>query len=46
MRRKIVKALGLDQCLFAAGGAAPMPPDLLRWYTRLGLDLVEGYGMT
>ena len=46
VRRKILKALGLDQCLFAAGGAAPMPPDLLRWYTRLGLDLVEGYGMT
>jgi long-chain acyl-CoA synthetase len=46
VRRKILKALGLDQCRFAAGGAAPMPPDLLRWYTRLGLDLVEGYGMT
>ncbi len=46
VRRKILKALGLDQCKFAAGGAAPMPPDLLRWYTKLGLDLVEGYGMT
>ena len=46
VRKKILKALGLDQCRFAAGGAAPMPPDLLRWYTRLGLDLVEGYGMT
>jgi long-chain acyl-CoA synthetase len=23
-----------------------MPPDLLRWYTKLGLDLVEVYGMT
>jgi long-chain acyl-CoA synthetase len=23
-----------------------MPPDLLRWYARLGLDLVEVYGMT
>jgi long-chain acyl-CoA synthetase len=46
VRRKILRALGLDQCRFAAGGAAPMPPDLLRWYTRLGLDLVEGYGMT
>jgi len=46
VRRKILKALGLDQCEFAAGGAAPMPPELLRWYTRLGLDLVEGYGMT
>jgi long-chain acyl-CoA synthetase len=46
VRRKVLKALGLDKCLFAAGGAAPMPPDLMRWYDRLGLDLVEGYGMT
>jgi len=46
VRKKILKALGLDQCVFAAGGAAPMPPALLSWYVRLGLDLVEGYGMT
>ena len=46
VRKKILKALGLDQCTFAAGGAAPMPPALLTWYTRLGLDLIEGYGMT
>ncbi|MEP6738743.1 MAG: AMP-binding protein [Caldimonas sp.] len=44
--RKILGALGLDQCLFAAGGAAPMPPELLRWYERLGLPIVEVYGMT
>jgi long-chain acyl-CoA synthetase len=32
--------------VLAAGGAAPMPPDLLRWYERLGLPIVEVYGMT
>ena len=46
VRRKILSALGLDQCQFAAGGAAPMPPDLLRWYETLGLSIVEVYGMT
>jgi len=46
VRRKILTALGLQDCRFAAGGAAPMPPELLRWYARLGLDLVEVYGMT
>ncbi len=46
LRRKILKALGLDQCIVAAGGAAPMPPDLLRWYSSLGLDIIEVYGMT
>jgi long-chain acyl-CoA synthetase len=44
--RKVLGALGLDQCRIAAGGAAPMPPDLLRWYARLGLEVVEVYGMT
>jgi long-chain acyl-CoA synthetase len=46
VRKKVLSALGLQECKFAAGGAAPMPPDLLRWYDRLGLDLVEVYGMT
>jgi long-chain acyl-CoA synthetase len=46
VRRKILATLGLDQCVFAAGGAAPMPPELLAWFARLGLRLAEGYGMT
>ena len=46
VRKKILTALGLQDCTFAAGGAAPMPPELLRWYNKLGLDLVEVYGMT
>ena len=46
VRRKILKALGLDASPYAAGGAAPMPPELLRWYERLGLPISEGYGMT
>ena len=46
VRKKVLAALGLQDCTFAAGGAAPMPPDLLRWYNKLKLDLVEVYGMT
>ncbi|HLL19532.1 MAG TPA: AMP-binding protein [Rubrivivax sp.] len=46
VRKKVLSALGLQDCTFAAGGAAPMPPDLLRWYNKLKLDLVEVYGMT
>jgi len=46
VRRKILATLGLDQCQLAAGGAAPMPPELLAWYARLGLPIIEVYGMT
>ena len=46
VRRKILKGLGLEHCRLAAGGAAPMPADLLHWYRNLGLDLIEVYGMT
>ena len=46
VRKKIRGALGLDQCTFAAGGAAPMPPELLNWYAALGLPIIEVYGMT
>jgi long-chain acyl-CoA synthetase len=46
VRRKVLKGLGLDQCRLAAGGAAPMPADVLHWYRGLGLDLIEVYGMT
>lgn len=44
--RKVLKGLGLDKCQIAAGGAAPMPADVLQWYRSLGLDLIEVYGMT
>jgi long-chain acyl-CoA synthetase len=46
VRRKVLRALGLNHCRFAAGGAAPMPVALLAWYRRLGLPINEGYGMT
>jgi long-chain acyl-CoA synthetase len=46
VRRKILMGLGLDQCRLAGSGAAPLPPDVLRWYRNLGLNLVEGYAMT
>jgi long-chain acyl-CoA synthetase len=46
VRRKVLKTLGLDQCRLAAGGAAPMPLELLAWYRKLGLPVNEGYGLT
>jgi long-chain acyl-CoA synthetase len=46
VRKKILAGLGLEHCRLAGSGAAPLPADVLRWYHDLGLNLVEGYGMT
>ena len=46
VKKKLLKALGLDAVRIAGGGAAPMPPSLIEWYRNLGLELLEGYGMT
>lgn len=43
---KVLKGLGLDAVEFAGSGSAPLPPELIHWYRRLGLELYEGYGMT
>jgi len=44
--KKVIKGLGLQDVLYAASGSAPLPPELIRWYRKLGLELYEGYGMT
>jgi len=46
VKKKVLTGLGLDQCKLAVGGAAPMPTALLDWYNKLGLQIIEGYGMT
>merc|ERR1712127_376134 len=46
VKKKIVKGLGLDCVRVAGSGSAPIPPELIAWYRSLGLELLEGYGMT
>jgi long-chain acyl-CoA synthetase len=38
--------LGLDQARIVVSGAAPIHPDLLRWFHGIGLPINEGYGQT
>jgi long-chain acyl-CoA synthetase len=38
--------LGLDECLFAISGAAPIRPELLQWFRALGVPLSEIYGLS
>lgn len=46
IKKKILTKLGLQHVRFAGTGSAPTPPPLISWYNDLGLELLEGYGMS
>ncbi len=46
VRRKVLAGLGLDQARYVGGGGSPIPPDLIDWYARLGVEVCEAYGMS
>lgn len=46
VRKKVLAGLGLEHVRLAGSGSAPIPAPLISWYEGLGLDILEGYGMT
>ncbi|OJJ20557.1 AMP-dependent synthetase [marine bacterium AO1-C] len=46
VKKKIRTALGLNNTKLLLTGAAPMPPTLIAWYQKLGMNVREAYGMT
>jgi len=46
VKKKIIAGLGLDCVRVAFTGSAPLAVPIVRWYRELGLELLEGYGMT
>ncbi len=44
--RNLKRVLGLDRARNAATGAAPISPDLLRWFLALGIGIDELWGQT
>jgi long-chain acyl-CoA synthetase len=40
------KSIGIHRCRYLATGAAPISPDLIRWYMALGVPMLEVWGMT
>lgn len=44
--RALQERLGLRRCWFPVSGAAPVAPELLRWFHAIGVEISEGYGQT
>ncbi|XP_018018310.1 long-chain-fatty-acid--CoA ligase ACSBG2 isoform X2 [Hyalella azteca] len=44
--KKIKQVLGLDRCNIFLSGAAPIAPDIVRYFHSLNICLVEIYGMS
>jgi long-chain acyl-CoA synthetase len=42
----VKRSIGLHRARGAATGAAPIAPDLIRWYLALGINMTEVYGQT
>lgn len=40
------KLVGMERARYVTTGAAPIAPELIRWYLVLGLDMMQAYGMT
>jgi long-chain acyl-CoA synthetase len=44
--RSLKEKLGLRRCQSAISGAAPIAPEVLKFFMALGVPIYEGYGMT
>jgi len=44
--RALKERLGLRRCRHAISGAAPIAPEILRFFMGIGVPIVEAYGMT
>ncbi|MCW0235668.1 MAG: AMP-binding protein [Ferrovibrio sp.] len=44
--KNIKRIIGIDRCKWLVTGAAPISPDLIKWYLALGKDMREVYGQT
>ncbi|KPQ05777.1 MAG: long-chain acyl-CoA synthetase [Rhodobacteraceae bacterium HLUCCA12] len=44
--RNLRRMLGMDRLIQGLTGAAPISPELLKWYHAIGVPLYEGFGMS
>ncbi len=44
--RSLQKKMGMSKCVQAVSGAAPIAPEVLKFFMAIGVPIVEGWGMT
>ena len=46
IKKKIKQGIGLQNARYLFVGAAPMPIPLMNWFSKIGITVLQGYGMT
>ncbi len=46
VKKKIQQGLGLSQARLFASGSAPLAPAIISWFSKIGIPISEGWGMT
>ena len=46
VQNKIKQKLGLKEAVFCISAAAPISADLIKWFKKLDIHIMQGYGMT
>lgn len=46
IRKKIKQGAGLQNARYIIVGAAPMPIPVMQWFEKIGITILQGYGMT
>jgi len=45
-KKKIKHKLGLSKAKYVAAGAAPLSVNIMNWYMKLDIEIIQAYGMT
>jgi long-chain acyl-CoA synthetase len=46
IKKKIRYKLGLSKAIYIASGAAPLSVNIMKWYMKLDIEIIQAYGMT
>lgn len=46
VKRRLLRELGMDAVRVAMTGSAPLPANIIKWFREIGLELLDGYGMS